>query len=48
MSISMLTIVIIMAGMIPYYIPMLKGKLMEEKKLTLKDLSDVTFTLVNS
>jgi len=48
MSISMLTIVIIMAGMILYYIPLVKGKLMGEKKTALKDHTDIAFTLVNS
>jgi len=48
MSISMLTIVIIMAGMILYFIPLVKDKLMGEKKTALKDLTDVAYTLVNS
>jgi len=48
MSISMLTIAIIMAGMILYYIPLVKNKLMGEKKTALKDLTDVAFTLANS
>jgi methyl-accepting chemotaxis protein len=48
MSISMLTIVIIMAGMILYYIPLVKDKLMEEKKGTLQNVTDVVITLMAS
>ncbi|HOW56292.1 MAG TPA: cache domain-containing protein, partial [Syntrophorhabdaceae bacterium] len=48
MSISMLTIAIIMAGMIFYYIPLLKNKLMGEKRTALKDYTEIVYTLVNS
>lgn len=48
MSISMLTIAIILAGMIFYYIPLMKDKLMGEKKMALKNLADVASTLTIS
>ncbi|HOW55401.1 MAG TPA: cache domain-containing protein, partial [Syntrophorhabdaceae bacterium] len=48
MSISMLTIAIIMAGMIFYYIPLVKNKLMDEKKGALKNVAEVVVTLAAS
>jgi len=48
MSISIVTIVIIMAGMLLYYLPLTEKKLMEEKKTATKDLVDVAYTLVAS
>ena len=48
MSISVLTIVIILAGMVLYFIPMVKGKLLDEKKASLRNVTDVVNTLVAS
>ncbi len=48
MSISVLTIIIILAGMIFYLIPMVKGKLMEEKKFALQHVTDVMVSLMAS
>jgi len=48
MSISLFTIVIIMAGMILYFIPMVKDKLMGEKKTALSDHTDIAYTIINS
>ncbi|MDD3846738.1 MAG: cache domain-containing protein, partial [Syntrophorhabdaceae bacterium] len=48
MSISMLTIAIILAGMLFYFIPLVKGKLMEEKKLALNNVADVAVSLMAS
>ncbi|MDD3845215.1 MAG: methyl-accepting chemotaxis protein, partial [Syntrophorhabdaceae bacterium] len=48
MSISVLTIVIILAGMIFYLIPVVKDKLMEEKKAALQNVTDVVITLMAS
>jgi len=48
MSISVLTIVIILAGMILYYIPLVKNKLMGEKKAALENVTDVVTTLMAS
>jgi len=47
MSISLFTIVIILAGMILYFIPMVNGKLMGEKKTALKDHMDIVYSMVN-
>jgi methyl-accepting chemotaxis protein len=48
MSISVFTIALIMAGMMFYYLPLLKDKLLEEKKTALKDLIDVSYALTAS
>ncbi len=49
MSISVLTIVIILAGMVLYFIPMVKGKKpLDEKKASLRNVTDVVNTLVAS
>ncbi len=48
MSISVFTIAIIMAGMMFYYLPLLKGKLLDEKKMAIKDLIDVAYALTAS
>lgn len=48
MSISVLTIAIIVSGMIFYVIPLMKNKLMEEKKMATKDHVEVTYTLLNA
>jgi len=48
MSISILTIVIIVSGMIFYVIPLVKNKLMEEKKIATKDHIEIVYTLLNS
>ncbi|MBS1232487.1 MAG: hypothetical protein H6R42_141 [Nitrospirae bacterium] len=48
MSISVLTIAIIVSGMIFYVIPLVKNKLMEEKKMATKDHVEVTYTLLNA
>jgi methyl-accepting chemotaxis protein len=48
MSISVLTIAIIVSGMIFYVVPLVKNKLMEEKKMATKDHVEVTYTLLNA
>jgi methyl-accepting chemotaxis protein len=47
MSISVLTIAIIVCGMLFYFLPLVKGKLMDEKKNAIRDLVDASFTMVN-
>ena len=47
MSISVFTIVLIMAGMLAYYLPLLKDRLMNEKQMSTKNLVDTAFTIVN-
>jgi len=48
MSISLFTIVIIMAGMILYFIPMVNDRLMGEKKTALNDHTDIAYTIISS
>jgi methyl-accepting chemotaxis protein len=48
MSISVLTIVIIVSGMIFYVIPLVKNKLMEEKKIATKDHIEIVETMLGS
>ena len=45
-SISLLTIMIITSGMVFYYIPLMKDKLMGEKKASLQHLIDSAYSLV--
>ena len=46
MSISMFTIVLIMLGMLTYYLPLVKDKLMNEKETATKNLVDAAYALV--
>ena len=46
MSISLFTIVLIMTGMLAYYLPLMKQKLIDEKKIATKDMVDAAYTLV--
>jgi methyl-accepting chemotaxis protein len=48
MSISLFTIVLIMTGLLGYYLPLMKDKLMNEKKTATKDLVDAAYTIVDS
>jgi methyl-accepting chemotaxis protein len=48
MSISMLTIIIMVCGMLFYYLPLVKGKLMDEKQLATKHSAEVVETLMAS
>lgn len=48
MSISMLTIVIMIGGMLLYFLPLVKDKLLEEKKASIKNVTDVVLSLIGS
>ncbi len=48
MSISLFTIAMIMVGMLTYFLPLLKDRLMNEKQIATKNLVDAAFTLVNN
>lgn len=48
MSISIFTIAIIVSGMIFYVIPLVKNKLMEEKKMATKDHIEVVYTMLGA
>ncbi len=47
MSISLFTIIMIMVGMLTYFLPLLKDRLMNEKQMATKNLVDSAYTLVN-
>src|SRR5208283_4357546 len=46
MSISLFTIALIMTGLLAYYLPLMKDKLMNEKKTATKNLVDAAYTIV--
>ena len=47
MSISLFTIVMIMVGMLTYFLPLLKDRLMNEKQMATKSLVETAYALVN-
>ena len=48
MSISVLTLSALICGMVFYFLPLVKGKFMDEKGAATKNLVDAAFTIVNS
>ena len=48
MSISIFTIVLIMVGMLAYYLPLMKDRLMNEKQAATKSLVEAAYTLVSN
>ena len=48
MSISVFTIVLVVLGMVFYFVPLMEKKLMEEKKAATKNVVEVAYSLVSS